>query len=360
MRFRPEAAVRAVSPHLDEVLVSERDLERLLAIAVRLPACALSVGFECRLSTPGPVDLGASVSLGDGGAQVLAGRVVDPALALAVAADASWRHLHEFAAEWTMPATPLVTRVPFLFLEFDADAPVDPVPVPAVFLGLDWPLEELSPSGSALAREGLRAVLDLSERLRGQPLDVDARRRAEQCVAMLPQGGVLLHAGVMLSRPGRRLRLSAVVPRARVTAYLRDIGRADGPSGVAAALERYAGLGGFPHPASHVQLDFEPEGVDERLGVTLRPARSDQWPDLLQLLVDDGLCEGPRRDGLLRWSGASVERLDSEVPRWVVLRAIEHVKLVCKAERTVAAKAYFGATPRLRIGAETMPDQRGG
>lgn len=345
MTIRPLAIVRIARAHAGASLIPEARWGELLRIAEPLPACASAVGFECRLTGGNAVDLGLGVSPAHGGAAVLAGRGGDHALARAVAADARWRRLRDFAGRWIDPGSRLAMRVPFLFLELDAGGPADAFPVPSVFLGLDWLTEELSAVGRARALRGLDDVLAAVTSLRRASLAPATRRAAHACFARLPRGGVLLHAGVMLARPGESLRLSVIVPRAACASYLGAIGRGDQRQAVAATLERYADVGGFAHPGSRVQLDFDAGGGDARLGVTLRPDDYRLWPALLRRLVDDGWCEAARASELLRWSGASVEQLDAAAPPCRLVRRVEHVKLVCENGRLRGAKAYFGVTP---------------
>lgn len=345
MTIRPLSIVRVARAHVGAPLILETRWDELLHVATRLPACASSVGFECRLAGGDAVDLGLSVSPANHGAAVLAGRRGDPALARAAEADDRWRRLRELAGRWIAPGSPLVVRVPFLFLELDADGPAGALPVPSVFLGLDWLIGELSAAGHGDALRGLADVLAAAASLRSAPFAASTRQAAQACFARLPQGGVLLHAGVMVARPGEGLRLSVIVPRAACAAYLEAIGRGDQRPAVVATLERYAAVGGFAHPGSRVQLDFDADGGDARLGLTLRPDDYRMWPALLRLLIDDGWCQVERASELLRWSGASVELLDA-APRCLLVRTVEHVKLVCQDGQVLGAKAYFGATPR--------------
>jgi hypothetical protein len=340
----PDLVITATRPHLAQSLVSSTDFDQLDWIGRRLPACALSVGYECRLSPVGAVDLGISVSPVDGGAQVLAGVTGDPRLARAAASDDRWRRLRHFARIWTEPGSNLLVRIPFIFLEFDAGGSENDLPIPSVFLGLDWPTAELGSEGAHRARSGLNAVLAAAETLRSEPIPAGTLARLRECFAALPVGGVLLHAGVMLSRPGQNLRLSAIVPRGGIVTYLEAVGRTACAAAVSSTIERYAPLTSFAHPGSHVQLDFDAGGADTRVGLTLCPPGQDLWPLLLALLCADGLCDRDKGRALLQWPGQSVERLEPDLPPCRLLRRIEHVKLVFAPE-LVGAKAYFGATP---------------
>lgn len=345
MPLSPLDIVGCSPPHAGEALVPDTSWLDLRAIAAPLPACASSVGYECRLIGEQTADLGLSVSLAGSGASVLAGLVGDGEPGARVAAIPQWQRLRRFALRWTAAASPLATRVPFIFLELDTGGPPTDAPVPSVFLGLDWLLSELELPRSAQAPL-LVEVLEAASSLRGAPLDPAATEAAHHCFAALPVGGVLLHAGIMLSRPGEYLRLSAAVPRAQLTRYLAAIGRHDGIDAIAEAVERFATWGGFEHPASLVQLDFDPASADTRVGLTLRPSDYRTWPQLLHRLVAEGLCEPDRAAALLRWSGISSKEADLGQPPIRLARTIEHVKLVCQVDRLVGAKAYFGATER--------------
>lgn len=339
------ALLEATRPHLSKSLVSSAAYDRVHEIAAALPPFTLSFGLECRLAGDGPVDFGASVSPSNGGAGVLAGRTRDEALRRSVGGDARWKRLRDFALRWTRPRSPLPARIPFVFFEFDADAPRGPVPVPSVFLGLDWLLDELGANGAVRARRGLRQVMDAAEALRGRRFARDTKNLAARCFALLPARGLLLHAAVMTARPGNDLRFSVLVPRSHVGGYLAEIGRTESAPVVLNAIETHAAVGGFPTPGHHVQLDFDVGGRDRRIGLTLNPSRGALWPMLLRQLVESRLCERAKAEGLLRWGGKSLASLDAAKPPVTVVRWPWHVKLTCTPDGLGGAKAYFGAMP---------------
>lgn len=344
MAVSPRRALQAARPYVAERLIDAAQWETLCALAEPLPACATSVGFECRLAGAGTVDLGCNVSPGNDGAAVLAGRTGDDALTRLIA-DPRWPRLRDFARAWTEPGAALATRVPFLFLELDADASAETVPMPSVFLAADWTLAELADANPTSRRRGFDDLIAALGALRSAPFAADVLTAGAASFAALPDGSLLLHAGAMTGRAGEDLRLSALVRRRDVDAYAAAIGRGECRDAVASALARYGALGGFAGPEDHVQLDFDPTGADARLGVTLRPDDYRMWPLLLRLLVADGLCDDECAGGLLQWSGASLEAVLEGAPPCQVRRTIEHVKLVCAGGRIAGAKAYFGATP---------------
>src|SRR5205814_685323 len=141
------------------------------ALAGPLPACAESIGFECALArgTHG-VDLGVSLPCAPGFRDALAGWTNPREIARLVDGDARWGRIRAFVARWGETPTLSATRMPFMFLELDADGPRDPVPVPSLFVALDWLDEELTPDTDVKARRdgalGLREACELAEGLR--------------------------------------------------------------------------------------------------------------------------------------------------------------------------------------------------
>jgi hypothetical protein len=301
-----------------------------------LPACAEAIGFECRLNGAGAIDLGLAIPRLPGGTS-LATISID-------ALGERWGPLRRFAEGWARADSPLAGRMPVLFLEFDgaADA-VGALPLPSMFCGLDWPVDELIGRQRAASRRAGRLLAATLEGLRGARFDRVLQRAALRAVAALPRGGVLLHVGVMLGRPGAGLRFSVLVPRFRAEAYLQAIGRDDVARGAVDAIERYSARGGFPTSGSHVQLDFDPGGSDRRLGVTVRPVVDDGWAPLVLQLVDSGVCSPESGAALLRWRGSMLAPVVPDGVPVRLARRIEHVKLVCDSTGLTGAKAYCTA-----------------
>src|SRR2546428_1926244 len=124
---RPGDRLRGVEPRLPTAFVDAHAKRVLRALADPLPACAESIGFECSLARDAHVvDLGVSVPFASGYRDALAGRTKPREITRLVEGDARWGWIRAFAARWGETPTLSATRMPFVFLEFDADGPRDP------------------------------------------------------------------------------------------------------------------------------------------------------------------------------------------------------------------------------------------
>jgi hypothetical protein len=344
-------------------LIDAASAAALSAIAAHLPDRADTFGFEVRLTgAPTTVDLGIALTAAAGSHRLLASPDRDPRLSSAVRADHRWRRLSDFARRWAEPGSPWLLRVPFLFLEFDADGTRDPVPIPSVFVALDWPLDELTqetrqrcrrvgPSTSA----GLCAAKEILHLLRGQPLSPAVADLLDRCFLDLPDFGVVLHVAAMLARPGAGVRLSVQLPRRAARRYLEALGWGAGAE-LEGLLDAHAGETDFTHPAAPVQVDFDVgASIGARVGIGLRPPDERGWPALLDSLVRRRRCDPAKRDALLQWPGVSFARLADSSDWCGFEHYIGHLKISCEVGREPQAKAYFGVTPRRVRGGESDP-----
>jgi hypothetical protein len=348
--FSLSEAVQSTRHHLPAALVSRAGRRRLEAMAAELPACGKSVGFECTLhDRAAQADLGVSVTPANGGRAALLEKD-DPKVEQLMRRDERWRRLRDFIALWCDETACLERRVPFVFLEFDADDGPPALPVPSVFVALDWQVKELDrhvtdPASAAVFAAG--EIERIVQPLRGAGLDAQKRRALLRCFQTLPPGGVALHVGAMLGRSQRGVRLSMVVSRRDAAAYLAGLGWRSGPSALQSMLERYGPLSDFGHPVAHVQLDFDVDAtIGERVGVSLRPAEESGWPALLDALVAERLCTPAKRDALLSWPGMTFDWFSGMPRPHVVQRYISHLKYACTSDARPVVKAYFGIVPR--------------
>jgi hypothetical protein len=337
-------------------LATPDNLARWGAILKSLPPIARDVGFECRLkSGRGAIDVGISVTPLDDSSEPLSEQLQHAPVPEVHDVCGHWNRISAFARTWEDTTSDWARRVPFLFLEFDADGPPDPIPVPSVFVALDWFVNELTreahehtdtePSGVSRGHRQVRTILEV---LRGRALDRATEALLTRCFDELPDYGLVLHVAAMLARPGEGIRLSTAVPRDEAPPYMQRLGWARGLSALRAAVDAYASVAGFGHPAEQIQLDFDvSDAIGDRVGLTLEPPHPTGWPPLLDALVRRGLCDPAKRDGLLRWPGLRVAQLTGG-PR-LVSRYLSHVKLGCGGHGEAQAKAYFGVAPQQRL-----------
>jgi hypothetical protein len=238
-------------------------------------------------------------------------------------------------------------RAPFLFLEFDGDAPRLPIPVPSVFIGLDWPVEELSDEARRGGRDsdpartpGFADVLQMITTLRRDPLPPATEALLARCFASMPAGGVVLHLAVMLGRPGEAVRLSLYLPRADAVPYFEELGWRGLPE-LGRVLEIESRAAASSHPRAPVQIDVDVGGeLGLGFGVMLQPRTEAAWPALVGVLLETGLCDTERARGLLCWPGGREVRGGKTVQRYLA-----HAKLAAGGGAPLRAKAYIGVRP---------------
>jgi len=308
-------------------LVDASALVTIEAIAGAIPDVARCFGFECRLHPDAR-----AVDFGVGIARPSAGALALPTAALT--ADDAWRRVRIFARQWARPGTLTHERVPFIFLEFDADGAAPLLPVPSVFVSFDWPLSDGGPSSSppaawTVAEESLELLLEAR-------LTARLRERLEVCFAALPEDGRVVHAGAMLGRRSDTARLSVSVPRVELGGYLARIGWHHSTATIDDCIAAYA-----PN-STHAHLECDVGDVlAPRLGIVIAVDHPGEWVPILHRLSDDGLCARAKRDAVLAWAEISVgEPVAPPSPG----RGLSHVKIDCEPGRAPAAKVYLTFT----------------
>ncbi|HKG94394.1 MAG TPA: hypothetical protein VKA84_20950 [Gemmatimonadaceae bacterium] len=336
--------LRHFAPLVPEALVSRRALARATDAAALMPA-ALSnlIYLECRLRADDDrVDL--AVNVDQRGRGILAGTApASAALGDDVRAHPAWARVGELARRWADPAAPLADAVEGIWLELDDAAGRGAVPAPGVFVDFDH--RALAAGGEGDGADRLMA--DALAPLLGGAVPRDQAARLRPCLDALPAGAFVIYLGVMLSRAGADasppVRVCAMGVKGPALAnYLRAAGWPGDPHEIARVAAELA-----PAGAAMVHLDVGAAGVAPALGLELTFARRPQLDGvlaeagLLDALAARGLCAAEKRDALAAWPGYRVETLPHELWPSVVVRRLNHVKVVCGPEGAREAKAYL-------------------
>jgi hypothetical protein len=337
--------LEALGPLLPPQLIDPAASRGLATIAASVPDVATTFGFECRLRETDPtVDLGLAISPANGGRELLAsldGNLEEP---IGPTRDARWRRIRDFGRGWSDPDAALHDWVPFVFMEFDAAAAAATIPIPSLFVALDAPLAPLARDAPPAVSPPIAALRQSFALLSGRPLEPDVDEAVVRAFRSLPEGGWVMHVGVMLGRDSKGLRLSVCAPGDAVPAYLRGLDGDEAAAGAAELLERIRA-----HvPRTQVDFDLTP-ALHPRLGFGLQPRVEGGWARLLADVEAEGWSSSRKTKALLEWPGRSEARLGG-VPH-VLHRNLSHVKLVCTSGEPTQAKAYIGVTPyRLAAG----------
>jgi hypothetical protein len=358
-----ESSAAAAADDLADSLIGPQGRSSVADIARRLPFALSSIfGFECRLNGAPHTDILFYVTSADGGREVLSG--VDPAHALhpSLLQDPIWTRVRDFGQAWATPGSPVADRIKDVWLEFDVDEGSDALPVPSVFIGFGRSLrpETGGACGSGLAIAAhpwiTGTVVPL---LLGRPLPTGIAGKLHDCFAALPLGTWVGWIGLMLPRGSDAIRLCPnELPAAQLPHYLSRIGWS-GSSREFEAIDAAMPEAAF---INMVNIDVA-ESIGARIGVEYRlPWAADPsttlplWSQVLDRLVEAGLCSAEQRDDLLAWPGVAPLPLGGAMPSdasglldtrldsltWdTLVRYIHHVKISFVPDGALEAKAYL-------------------
>ncbi len=273
----------------------------------------------------------------------------EPALLAAHLANAPDDPVRAFLIDWADDTDGLAGAIEQVFLEWDVTDAPGAVTTPAVFLPVDLRRDPAS------ARPSRRAwALDLIDRL--QP-DGTGRHAVEALCNALPLNGSISHVGVMSGRAvGVRINLRAI-QRETLGAVLQAIGW---PGEITPAVTWFDRLVAASDRVT-VTLDLG-RTMLPRIGFEVfldaAPEQEPRWEQLLDMLVDAGLCAPDKRAALLKVS----RTLRPEAPgqawpaQWLLAAAaseptllpwfevqLSHVKLTLGLQGAAEAKAYVSA-----------------
>lgn len=318
-----DVLVAATIDAIDPALASDTARAGLRSLAASMPPTS-GLGFECRLGADGGhlVDLCIRLAPYDGSTARAAGQG-GPMAALCRA--------------WcAQNASPFET----LWLEYDAGSGSRPG---LVFLSLA--------TGPAPARAldmladdpVLGGVLAMAAAPWPQAAAVIDRRIAPH--------GRLRHIGVPLARAGGAIRICHHVTAAALGSYLNDAGLAGRAAAIAAVLQPIV-----PSASTlclHLDVGL---AVGPRIGVEVVGGDADGWRRLFAGLQAAGLCSEAQGRAADQWSSVPERLRDNPAgfscrlpthpeafAQPLVLRALNHVKLVFTPEGGATAKLYLYA-----------------
>jgi hypothetical protein len=161
--------------------------------------------------------------------------------------------------------------------------------------------------------------------------------RLFECIHRLPVGGYLLHVAPLAARGRSALRLVLTLPSSEVVAYLRGIGWAGNGEEVEDLIRTLHA--GSPHVGIHLDVG---DAVEPMLAIQFKFSRTDaRWAPLFDALLERGACTLKKREAVLHWPGEEAVTLPGH--RWPLrLRREIELKLVCRPQQAIEAKAYLG------------------
>ncbi|WP_147395236.1 hypothetical protein [Azospirillum cavernae] len=334
---------RLAAPAVPDALASVEDRRAISRAADPLPAGSAMI-LERPLGGGAPrVDFSLCLTRGDGGGEILAGRHPTRDVPPAWLEQPEWRSVRAHCRDWTEPGSLLSERSRSAWLEFDGDQMARRRVLPSLFVDF----RDVSPTD----RRPLRALTVAT--LIAPDARAGVESTLERVAAALPAHAAWQFLGVMLPRDRTQARLCVALPVGEVKAFVAGVGLSidDQTTRLIAVSARHA---------ASVVLHLD---VGERLGATLgaelKPAGEDGWAALLTDLEREGLCVAAEREALLAFPGQSGMVRDGggadgfadavigapdmwrQVAGCLVVRSLNHVKLVSRPGQALAAKAYL-------------------
>ncbi len=257
-----------------------------------------------------------------------------------------WQSFQNFYQEWLNPESSLHHKIKEIGMEFDADKSLSPVPIPCIFFELDrettYPFSELVDEALGLLNYPISPLIESNLKL---------------CAEFLPEGAKFAHFAVMLSRPGKGVRVNAIaIPPDQLLDYLNKIGWNYPTEPIADLVSKLSAS------FDYLVLAFDVgETIYPRIGLECyfekQPRYEPRWQLVLDNLVEFGLCTPAKRNALLSWSGInkqkyhgkgnlSWESVFSQSIYSVYWRTINHIKIVYQPGYPLEAKGYLASGHR--------------
>jgi hypothetical protein len=333
-----------LEPHLPAALVGADALASLRSALRLVPAAATDeLYLECRLA-PGEPRVDTVLHVKEPGRDILAG--VNHAIPVPppLADRPGWARLRRFCGEWADPGSIFHRTVSSLWVELDLDAVGPESAEPGIFVDLSW----LSSRGAGPA-EWTAYAASAAARLAGGPPRAGVIRAVRRVVEALPPGAGMVYAGFFPGRGEGGIRLCARgvgVPALR--GFLR---RAGWPGDAGPVLDALGGLDPGSVPG-YLHLDARDGETGARLGMEVPFQRRAQLEGEVReagwLRSLPGLA-AEKVEALGAWPGWTAEVLPHQPWRSLLVRRINHVKLLFGDGRGAQAKAYLAARHSARV-----------
>jgi hypothetical protein len=364
-----DAPDRSLAPMLDRVrralppvLVSEDAFRRLQSAARQLPDALTSLLYvEARLHASDAVDLVLRVGA-ESRALLLTGEIPSGARCEG-GRDAAWDRVRALVSAWERSERDCAAALHHLWLEFDVDTiHTARTLIPGVFACFG----ELPVPGFTPERWHGYAVEAL-ETLFGASLANALYHDVAAAFAKLPSGAYVPYVGAMLGRDEQSVRICLLgMDTATLFKYLEQLRGAEWTAPHATLIAELANAqpDGPLRGQYLVHLDVGERGL-WRLGVEFACSRKEQLrgalteQELLRRLVALGLARGDKCVALNAWPGTMVTRVPGVDTERVVVRRVNHLKIVLRPEREPEAKAYLAAQyfPRDELHPRVAPAQ---
>ena len=337
-----------IDAHLPHALVTDVAHARLAAHAATLPAAiGRCLYVECPLDRPDAADLIVDVS--EEGCAILAGLNARVAVS-AAPTNTRWRRVATLARAWVHDDARLRRAIDGMWLEFDLHGAPDAAAPPNVFVDLSPDVYRAHSHAAAL--DALSRVAMVT----GQPLTDAVRATIAAILTVQPGDAFLLYAGFMFARSHDAVRICIMgLARHDLRVLLTRIAWAGDIDRLVALTDDIAAPdgGGQDRPAIiHLDIDARGSASASPIGLEYPLSRRCQLAGriaetaLLESLVSRQLMTAAQWGAIDDWTGYACLTMPHELWPSILVRRVNHVKLVQAPARPLRAKAYLCAEHR--------------
>ena len=347
----------SVESYIPEELISSQNYTEMKKLASYFIGGITSFfGFESRLNSPeARADYLFAVSSQKGEREALANLIRSGELPEEFMNKPEWQNACKFVLEWVNPDSILYNKVLGLWFEFDMIEKSSETPVPCIFLHTT-PLRIDTPEDMKKFTWLTDTALPL---LTGHHVSENIERQLLQAVQQLPEGAVLMDAGVMLSRStsGVRLIIARICPT-KIIPYLTALGWSDDNKEVPTLLKEL----GQQVTRLVLHINITETGIDSKIGLECSFSPDlyhleTRWSAFFDYLVKKRVCLPEKKEAAITFPGVEQEdpsynfnltsykaaaRLSDSDFSSALVRYISHIKLIYKTNSPLEAKVYSG------------------
>jgi len=349
----------SLQPHVPERLISTQNFKEMKKIAEYFTGGMTSFfGFESKLGNLTPEsDYMFAISSKKGERESIKKYLQSKNIPEEFKEKQEWQRVSKLVKCWGEKESEIYEKILGIWFEFDVIDSTNETPVPSIFLHT-----------VSIKNKDLQNINWLTEKtlpaLMGQNIPEKLEKNLLNCIKNLPEKASLFNIGIMLSRPTYGIR--AVVKRLRpnkIIPYLEKLGWEDKNDELKNLINE------LENEATRLVLSFDilQDGVGPKIGIEcgFYPKKHDEyapeprWKNLLEYLVEKGLCLDHKKDALLDFiSGMQTEistltngnepllistKIGDAEHKNALVRQIGHIKIVYYPDRPLEAKAYYGA-----------------
>lgn len=356
LKYFASAHLKRAEPYLSKKLVSSKNFSDIEVISQIFPSFLTSfLGFECHLGDKNPrADWAFAISGVGPDRQVFTQLLSEGNFPEALLKTSEWKRISDFAKVWADNDSDLTDKIQCFWLEFDIPEEQDGMPIPSVFFG---PTKEYT----YLQEKNISEFKWLTETaiplLKGKEVPLQVKQKINDCLLNMPENTSLFQIGTMLSRENQMVRLHVnKIKPGQIIPYLKQIGYNEIDDDLETLIEE------IKDKADRFVLSFDvtENGIGPRIGIELSYSsdlfqEEKRWDNLLDYLVEKGICLKEKREALLNYTGAeenqdfsgavlkpvstSADYLD-KINKSTIVRYINHVKIVYNPNKKLEAKAY--------------------